>query len=50
MVSIMLFAPRTALHPRTFLTIQMRTTAQYFYVAFIVHYAVQGGSNFLIRG
>ena len=33
MVSIMLFAPRTALHPRTFLTIQMRTTAQYFDVA-----------------
>ena len=33
--------PRTVLHPRTFLTIQMRTAAQYFHVAlFIMLYKV----------
>ena len=36
-----LFAPRTVLHPRTFLTIQMRSTGQYFHVAlFIMLYKV----------
>ena len=36
-----LFIPRTVLHPRTFLTIQMRTAAQYFHVAlFIMLYKV----------